>query len=61
MFVYECELLINQMNEEVSHDDLPPFPLKNMSVVCGTVFASGISFSGLFPYVGFMVMDLVCV
>jgi len=49
------------MNEEVSHDDLPPFPLKNMSVVCGTVFASGISFSGLFPYVGFMVMDLVCV
>lgn len=48
------------MNEKHS-DDTPPFPLKGMLVVCCAVFASGISFSGLFPYVGFMVMDLVCI
>jgi MFS family permease len=34
------------------------FPLKEMTILATAVFASAISLSGLFPYVGFMVISL---
>jgi MFS family permease len=36
----------------------PSFPLREMAILATAVFASAISLSGLFPYVGFMVISL---
>ena len=59
------EKLRPQTEEVVRMDDIvglvpeKGFPYLKMGIVISVCFASAISFSSLFPYVGFMVIDIV--
>lgn len=45
-------------NKDAVSDPNLSFPYLNVSILASIILPNAISLSGLFPYVGFMVMDL---
>lgn len=56
VIIEQTELIVVEGMEVVSMSE--PYPWFNMMVLASAVLASAVSLSGLFPYVGFMVVDL---